>query len=184
MPLSGVHPRDQDITSGGIQQSQPIDGYKSFLETSTAHLSAYVAAASIASSAQGGSVGSSTSHHQQQQQQQQHVQPQSLVQAGKWEDPYFDDTTPRNVTALVGKSAYLSCRVKNLANKTYYRPRIPQSASEVPRFHRTEGVPTGGDGSFRCFEPPSEPLSGSLGDKREDYNVTTPNSIWLVGKLS
>ncbi|XP_058125122.1 uncharacterized protein LOC131285454 [Anopheles ziemanni] len=105
-----------DITSGGIQQSQPIDGYKSFLETSTAHLSAYVAAASIASSAQGGSVGSATSHHQQPQQQ--HVQPQSLVQAGKWEDPYFDDTTPRNVTALVGKSAYLSCRVKNLANKT------------------------------------------------------------------
>uniref|UniRef100_A0AAG5DLS5 Ig-like domain-containing protein n=1 Tax=Anopheles atroparvus TaxID=41427 RepID=A0AAG5DLS5_ANOAO len=42
----------------------------------------------------------------------------SLVQPGKWEDPYFDDTTPRNVTALVGKSAYLSCRVKNLANKT------------------------------------------------------------------
>ncbi|KAL0279222.1 UNVERIFIED_CONTAM: hypothetical protein PYX00_000827 [Menopon gallinae] len=26
--------------------------------------------------------------------------------------------TPRNVTALVGKSAYLTCRVKNLANKT------------------------------------------------------------------
>uniref|UniRef100_A0A182IRI3 Ig-like domain-containing protein n=1 Tax=Anopheles atroparvus TaxID=41427 RepID=A0A182IRI3_ANOAO len=100
-----------DITSGGIQQSQPIDGYKSFLETSTAHLSAYVAAASIASSAQGGSGASATSH-------QHHTQPQSLVQPGKWEDPYFDDTTPRNVTALVGKSAYLSCRVKNLANKT------------------------------------------------------------------
>lgn len=33
-------------------------------------------------------------------------------------DPYFDPLTPRNVTALVGKSAYLSCRVRNLGNKT------------------------------------------------------------------
>ena len=35
-----------------------------------------------------------------------------------WMEPYFDPTTPRNVTALMGKSAYLSCRVRNLANKT------------------------------------------------------------------
>ncbi|KAG8261990.1 hypothetical protein J6590_062295 [Homalodisca vitripennis] len=33
-------------------------------------------------------------------------------------EPYFDPLTPRNVTALVGKSAYLSCRVRNLGNKT------------------------------------------------------------------
>lgn len=33
-------------------------------------------------------------------------------------DPYFDAMTPRNVTALVGKSAYLSCKVRNLGNKT------------------------------------------------------------------
>ncbi|CAG9759356.1 unnamed protein product [Ceutorhynchus assimilis] len=33
-------------------------------------------------------------------------------------EPYFDAMTPRNVTALVGKSAYLSCRVRNLGNKT------------------------------------------------------------------
>ncbi|GLH11029.1 Uncharacterized protein GBIM_15888 [Gryllus bimaculatus] len=33
-------------------------------------------------------------------------------------DPYFDSNTPRNVTALVGKSAYLSCRVRNLGNRT------------------------------------------------------------------
>ncbi|XP_059218924.1 hemicentin-1 [Stomoxys calcitrans] len=35
-----------------------------------------------------------------------------------WIEPYFGPTTPRNVTALMGKSAYLSCRVRNLANKT------------------------------------------------------------------
>ncbi|XP_075163740.1 hemicentin-2-like [Haematobia irritans] len=35
-----------------------------------------------------------------------------------WIDPYFDPATPRNVTALMGKSAYLSCRVRNLGNKT------------------------------------------------------------------
>jgi hypothetical protein len=33
-------------------------------------------------------------------------------------EPYFDTLTPRNVTALVGNFAYLSCRVRNLGNKT------------------------------------------------------------------
>lgn len=32
--------------------------------------------------------------------------------------PSFDASTPRNVTALVGKSAYLSCRVRSLGNRT------------------------------------------------------------------
>ncbi|XP_052737526.1 zwei Ig domain protein zig-8-like [Bicyclus anynana] len=32
--------------------------------------------------------------------------------------PSYDAATPRNVTALVGKSAYLSCRVRNLGNRT------------------------------------------------------------------
>lgn len=36
----------------------------------------------------------------------------------KWNEPYFDTNAPNNVTALVGKSAYLSCRVRNLGNKT------------------------------------------------------------------
>lgn len=33
-------------------------------------------------------------------------------------DNYFDTSTPRNVTALVGKSAYLSCRVRPNGNRT------------------------------------------------------------------
>ncbi|XP_050067310.1 uncharacterized protein LOC126556135 [Anopheles maculipalpis] len=98
-----------DITSGGVQHHQPFDGYKSFLDTSTAHLRAYVASGSVAaasSSQYGGQL-----HHGQ--------QPQSgQLSQTKWEEPYFDDTTPTNVTGLVGKSAYLSCRVKNLGNKT------------------------------------------------------------------
>uniref|UniRef100_A0A182WUT0 Ig-like domain-containing protein n=1 Tax=Anopheles quadriannulatus TaxID=34691 RepID=A0A182WUT0_ANOQN len=99
------------ITSGGIQPHQPYDGYKSFLDTSTAHLRTYVASGSVASgsSSQFGGV-----HHAQQQTPGQSSQ-------SKWEEPYFDDTTPRNVTGLVGKSAYLSCRVKNLGNKTILR---------------------------------------------------------------
>lgn len=32
--------------------------------------------------------------------------------------PYFDTTGSKNVTALLGKTAYLNCRVKNLGNKT------------------------------------------------------------------
>lgn len=35
-----------------------------------------------------------------------------------WADPYFDIMMPKNVTALVGKSAYLTCRVRNLGNRT------------------------------------------------------------------
>jgi hypothetical protein len=42
----------------------------------------------------------------------------------KWYESYFDPLIPRNVTALVGKSAYLSCRVKNLGNKTVSITRI------------------------------------------------------------
>jgi len=33
-------------------------------------------------------------------------------------EPYFDASIPRNMTALVAKTAYLSCRVKNLGNRT------------------------------------------------------------------
>ncbi|XP_031626355.1 uncharacterized protein LOC116342762 isoform X1 [Contarinia nasturtii] len=32
--------------------------------------------------------------------------------------PYFDKAASKNVTALLGKTAYLNCRVKNLGNKT------------------------------------------------------------------
>lgn len=35
--------------------------------------------------------------------------------------PYFDISASRNVTALVGTTAYLNCRVKNLGNKTVCR---------------------------------------------------------------
>ena len=33
-------------------------------------------------------------------------------------NPYFDKAASKNVTALLGKTAYLNCRVKNLGNKT------------------------------------------------------------------
>ncbi|XP_054734552.1 uncharacterized protein LOC129242015 [Anastrepha obliqua] len=36
----------------------------------------------------------------------------------RWNEPYFDLTMPKNITSLVGKSAYLGCRVKHLGNKT------------------------------------------------------------------
>lgn len=32
--------------------------------------------------------------------------------------PYFDKTASSNVTALVGKTAYLNCRIRNVGNKT------------------------------------------------------------------
>jgi hypothetical protein len=42
------------------------------------------------------------------------VQQQSALNRG----PYFDISASKNVTALVGSTAYLNCRVKNLGNKT------------------------------------------------------------------
>lgn len=42
----------------------------------------------------------------------------SIMNPPKWSEPYFDISVQNNVTALVGKSAYLSCRVRNLGNKT------------------------------------------------------------------
>ncbi|KAK6644075.1 hypothetical protein RUM43_000340 [Polyplax serrata] len=33
--------------------------------------------------------------------------------------PFFDKAASKNVTALLGKTAYLNCRVKNLGNKTF-----------------------------------------------------------------
>lgn len=34
------------------------------------------------------------------------------------QSPYFDKTASKNITALLGKTAYLNCKVKNLGNKT------------------------------------------------------------------
>lgn len=36
--------------------------------------------------------------------------------------PYIAKSASKNVTALLGKTAYLNCRVKNLGNKTVIRP--------------------------------------------------------------
>lgn len=46
------------------------------------------------------------------------VNPLVSLMHPKWNEPYFDIMMPRNVSALSGKSAYLSCRVKNLGNRT------------------------------------------------------------------
>lgn len=48
----------------------------------------------------------------------------AVLVPSRWSEPYFDTTLPQNVTALAGKSAYLSCRVINLGNKTV-RTRKP-----------------------------------------------------------
>lgn len=52
-------------------------------------------------------------------------------------EPYFDPNVNSNVTALVGKSAYLNCIVKNLGNKTveyrgcFYRLFIRQTLTQI-----------------------------------------------------
>ncbi|KPJ00357.1 hypothetical protein RR46_02745 [Papilio xuthus] len=67
--------------------------------------------------------------------------------------PTFDAATPRNVTALVGKSAYLSCRVRNLGNRTI--------------LHYEGGLCTV-EGTDERF--PGEPLTNTLGDQRRTFS--------------
>ena len=42
----------------------------------------------------------------------------SLTESSPNRGPHFDTSASKNVTALLGKTAYLNCRVKNLANRT------------------------------------------------------------------
>ncbi|CAL7945057.1 unnamed protein product [Xylocopa violacea] len=46
------------------------------------------------------------------------VHQNSLDDAGSQSGPYFDVSNSKNVTTILGKTAYLNCRVKNLGNKT------------------------------------------------------------------
>jgi hypothetical protein len=41
-----------------------------------------------------------------------------VMQSALNRGPYFDISASKNVTALIGSTAYLNCRVKNLGNKT------------------------------------------------------------------
>ncbi|KAF0771374.1 zwei Ig domain protein zig-8-like [Aphis craccivora] len=44
-----------------------------------------------------------------------------LIEATSIRGPYFDKIASKNVTALVGHTAYLNCRVRNLGNRTMNR---------------------------------------------------------------
>lgn len=46
--------------------------------------------------------------------------------------PYFDKSASKNVTALVGKTAYLGCRVRNLDNRTVSFPFFPSKTIRPP----------------------------------------------------
>ncbi|XP_017843885.1 uncharacterized protein LOC108600684 isoform X2 [Drosophila busckii] len=91
-------------TNGGVHG--PIDGYNTLSEhTTTAGIGSGIGAA--IDTGYGMDMGLMPTHA-----------PTVAYTHPKWMEPYFDPSTPRNVTALMGKSAYLSCRVRNLANKT------------------------------------------------------------------
>ena len=46
--------------------------------------------------------------------------------------PYVDKEHSKNVSALLGKTAYLNCRVKNLGNKTVSRTQFKFTAHAQP----------------------------------------------------
>lgn len=49
--------------------------------------------------------------------------------------PYFDIEASKNVTALVGSTAYLNCRVRNLGNKTVRRLRPESPLNDLISSH-------------------------------------------------
>ncbi|KAG8289689.1 hypothetical protein J6590_099256 [Homalodisca vitripennis] len=53
--------------------------------------------------------------------------------------PSFDTSIPSNLTGLVGKTAYLNCRVKNLGNRTRYETEGLDSDPTVWQIFR--GIP-------------------------------------------
>lgn len=61
---------------------------------------------------------------------------QNTIKSGMSLIPQFDTTIPTNVTALVGKSAYLSCKVQNLGNKT-----VSITFPFVSTFHDPNALP-------------------------------------------
>lgn len=44
--------------------------------------------------------------------------------AGSPTGPFFDKMASKNVTALLGKTTYLNCRIKNLGNKTVSQSNV------------------------------------------------------------
>jgi hypothetical protein len=55
--------------------------------------------------------------------------------------PYIDKELSKNVTALIGKTAYLNCRVKNLSNKTvsvFVNTYIHMQKQQKKLFYETE----------------------------------------------
>ncbi|XP_050296898.1 uncharacterized protein LOC126736543 isoform X4 [Anthonomus grandis grandis] len=45
--------------------------------------------------------------------------------------PYFDKSVSKNVTALVGKTAYLGCRIRNLGNRTIFKTPVKRAKTKV-----------------------------------------------------
>ncbi|XP_077285781.1 hemicentin-1-like [Arctopsyche grandis] len=66
------------------------------------------------------------------------------------ERPYFDDVSPRNVTAIVGQSALLRCRVKHMGNRTVSWMRKRDLHILTSHIHTYTG-----DGRFSVNHPES-----------------------------
>ncbi|XP_073827055.1 uncharacterized protein isoform X2 [Musca autumnalis] len=94
----------------------PGSGYATTSTTSTTQTS--IANHTLSSSGSGSSSVSTTAYKSQSSHSsainRNAIEQPEMVQNG----PYFDKAASKNVTALLGKTAYLNCRVKNLGNKT------------------------------------------------------------------
>ncbi|XP_046805441.1 serine-rich adhesin for platelets isoform X1 [Lucilia cuprina] len=120
---SNVNNNNKNIGSGTLSTSQKTTtSLTTSTSTSTSTSAAnggsgYATTTSThttSSSSSSSSSGGSSSSHKTSSSQRNSIELQETQQNG----PYFDKAASKNVTALLGKTAYLNCRVKNLGNKT------------------------------------------------------------------
>ncbi|KAG5673543.1 hypothetical protein PVAND_003583 [Polypedilum vanderplanki] len=105
-----------NVNVGSVQST--ISENSNFVHTTTASITSMIHSTGVAISEQSSIIGkisvtSTTTNYEILSD-----DTSGYTQATIISEPYFDAQTSKNVTGLVGKSAYLSCRVKNLGNKT------------------------------------------------------------------
>lgn len=109
--------------------------------------------------------------------------------------PFFDVTASKNVTALVGKTAYLNCRVHNLNNKTVSGSYSDGPVEGIRKFEKiavreaSATVPAtaasrNGEGKPNTEEEPQEkPLNAKVSEKVVGNFSPSGPSFFLVTGL-
>uniref|UniRef100_A0A182X0F5 Ig-like domain-containing protein n=1 Tax=Anopheles quadriannulatus TaxID=34691 RepID=A0A182X0F5_ANOQN len=103
--------------------------------------------------------------------------------------PHFDLSASKNITALVGKTAYLNCRVKNIGNKTeinYDSPRggvsvITEKGELTTSYLLIQRARTTDSGKYVCSPSNADPSTINVhilnGNVRPPYSLTASRAM-------